>query len=171
MRLPVCGWFGDVEVRESNVLADGGFDVLENLLQGAVPLKWHVLLGQSSQRGSLVCKLGDEWSHELDYTEKLLNFCDILWSGDRLDFSALFWVRVHAISVVNHSKELDLRCLDETFRSVENKSTFLGNFHKVVEISVMVLVILAVDDDVVGDPDGAWALTEDLIHALLECIL
>ena len=25
----------------------------------------------------------------------------------------------------------------------------------------MVFVILAVDDDVVGDPDGAWALTED----------
>ena len=35
----------------------------------------------------------------------------------------------------------------------------------------MVFVILAVDDDVVGDPDGTWALTEDLIHALLECIL
>ena len=95
----------------------------------------------------MVCKLGDEWSHELDYAKKLLNFCDILWSGYCLDFSALFWVRMHAISVVNHSKGLDLHCLDETFRSVENKSTFLGNFHKVVEISVMVFVILAVDDD------------------------
>ena len=119
----------------------------------------------------MVCKLGDEWSHELDYAKKLLNFCDILWSGYCLDFSALFWVRVHAISVINHSKGLDLQCLDETFCSVENKSTFLGNLHEVVEISVMVFVILAVDNDVVGDPDGAWALTEDLIHALLECIL
>ena len=78
---------------------------------------------------------------------------------------------MHAISVINHSKGLDLHCLDETFRSVENKSTFLGNLHEVVEISVMVFVILAVDNDIVGDPDGAWALTEDLIHALLECIL
>ena len=60
-------------VRQSNILADGGFDILENL-QGAVPLKWHILLGQSSQRGSLVCKLGDEWSHELDYAKKLPEF-------------------------------------------------------------------------------------------------
>ena len=37
-----------------------------------------VRLGHSSQRGSLVCKLGDEWSHELDYAKKLVNFCDIL---------------------------------------------------------------------------------------------
>ena len=42
----------------------------------AGPLKWHVLLGQSSQRGSLVSKLGNEWSHELDEAKKLLNFRD-----------------------------------------------------------------------------------------------
>ena len=119
----------------------------------------------------MVCELGDEWSHELDDAKKLVNFCDTLWSGDSLDFSTLFWVRVHAISVVNHSKELDLRCLDETFCSIENKSIFLGNLHEVVEISVVVFVTLAVDDDVVSDSNGAWALTEDLIHALLERIL
>ena len=60
---------------------------------------------------------------------------------------------------------------DETFHSVENKSTFLGDLHEVVEISVMVFAILAIDNDIVSDPDGASALTEDLIHALLECIL
>ena len=112
----------------------------------------------------MVCKLGDEWSHELDYAEKLLNFCDILWSGDRLDFGALFWVRVHAISVVK--KNLICGVLMKHFAALKTSPHFW-----VVEISVVVLVILAVDDDVVGDPDGAWALTEDLIHSLLECIL
>ena len=89
----------------------------------------------------MVCKLGGEWSHELDDAKKLLNFRNILWSGDCLDFSVLLWVKVHAISVINHPKELDVRRPDETFRSVEDNSTFLGDLHEVVEVSVMVFVI------------------------------
>ena len=119
----------------------------------------------------MVSKFGDEGGQELVDAQKLLNFCDSLLGGYGLDFSALVRVGVYAISIVDHPKELDLRRFYETLISVEDIYAFPGDLHKVLEVFVVVLVILPVDDDIIGDPDGAWALTEDLIHALLECIL
>ena len=61
----------------------------------------------------MVSKIGDEGGFELDDAQKLLNFRDSFWGGYGLDFSALVRVRLYAISIADHPKELDLRRLDE----------------------------------------------------------
>ena len=81
--------------------------------------------------------------------KKLLKFCHFLLGRQCLNFCTLCRVRMNSVGIIDHAEELDLRCSNFAFVNVEHESTFLCNLHEMMEVSVVVLFILSVDDDVV----------------------
>ena len=54
------------------------------------------------------------------------------------------------------------------FLRVEDQSVLPGYLHQPMEIQIVLLSVFAVDNDVIRDADGARALTQNVIHGLLE---
>ena len=71
---------------------------------------------------------------------------------------------------MDHPKEVDLGGLYVAFLRVEDQSVLPGYLHQPMEIEIVFLCVFAVDK-IFRNVDGAWALTEAVIHGLLEGVL
>ena len=58
-----------------------------------------------------------------------------------------------------------------TFLAIEDKPMFSGNLHESVQASIVLFVIVSVDDDVICNPNYTFAAFQDLVHHLLKDVL
>lgn len=78
---------------------------------------------------------------------------------------------MYTVSVVDHAEELDLFALDVALVLVEDQTHLFCHFHQLMEVAIVLVLVFAIDNDVICDAKGSRTLAEDLVHVVFEYVL
>ena len=76
-----------------------------------------------------------------------------------------------AIFVIDPAKKIDRWLFYSTFLTIEEKPMFSGDLHECVQVLIMLFIIMSVDDDIICNPNYAFAAFQNLVHHLLKDVL